>query len=125
MFKRISMIQGPNVDPEVIEQVQARTDDKGRISACVNSNHTREHVRTELRPHAPLASIARYRIVFDTAMEDSPAEMFRERPGESGSIQIAAVRGYLRTYPEFEIDKQIDYKLLISVTPDSYLKRIA
>jgi cephalosporin hydroxylase len=27
-------------------------------------------------------------------------------------------------HPEFEIDKQIDYKLLISVAPDGYLKRM-
>ena len=31
---------------------------------------------------------------------------------------------YLRTHSEFEIDKRIDHKLLISVAPDGYLKRV-
>jgi cephalosporin hydroxylase len=30
-----------------------------------------------------------------------------------------------KTDPEFEIDKDIDNKLLISVAPDGYLKRVA
>jgi cephalosporin hydroxylase len=34
------------------------------------------------------------------------------------------VHKYLKTHPEFEIDKQIDHKLLISVAPDGYLRRV-
>ena len=30
-----------------------------------------------------------------------------------------------KTDPEFEIDKDIDNKLLISVAPDGYLRRVA
>jgi cephalosporin hydroxylase len=30
----------------------------------------------------------------------------------------------LKTHPEFEIDKRINHKLLISVAPDGYLKRV-
>jgi cephalosporin hydroxylase len=31
---------------------------------------------------------------------------------------------WLKSHPEFEIDKDIDNKLLISVAPDGYLKRV-
>ncbi len=31
---------------------------------------------------------------------------------------------YFKTHPEFEIDKQIDHKLLISVALDGYLRRV-
>jgi len=30
----------------------------------------------------------------------------------------------LKAHPEFEIDKEMDHKLLISVAPDGYLKRV-
>ena len=30
---------------------------------------------------------------------------------------------YLKTHPEFEIDKRIQHKLLITVAPDGYLRR--
>ncbi|WP_126457310.1 CmcI family methyltransferase [Sulfuriflexus mobilis] len=42
----------------------------------------------------------------------------------AGEQPQAAVWEYLKAQPEFEIDKQIDYKLLISVAPNGYLKRV-
>jgi cephalosporin hydroxylase len=32
---------------------------------------------------------------------------------------------FLKDHPEFEIDKAMDNKLLITVAPDGFLKRIA
>ena len=34
------------------------------------------------------------------------------------------IREYLKNHPEFEIDKSIQHKLLITVAPDGYLKRV-
>ena len=31
---------------------------------------------------------------------------------------------YLKTHPEFQIDADIHHKLLITVAPDGYLKRV-
>jgi cephalosporin hydroxylase len=33
------------------------------------------------------------------------------------------VREYLKTHPEFEIDRSIPHKLLITVAPDRYLRQ--
>jgi len=52
-----------------------------------------------------------------------PAEMFPDRLWGPGDNPKTAVWEYLKTHPEFEIDKQMDQKLLISVAPDGYLKR--
>jgi cephalosporin hydroxylase len=41
-----------------------------------------------------------------------------------GNNPKTAVWEYLKSHPEFEIDKQIDHKLLISVAPDGYLRRV-
>jgi cephalosporin hydroxylase len=49
--------------------------------------------------------------------------MFPDRPWGPGNNPGTAVREYLKTHPEFEIDKQIDHKLSISVAPDGFLKR--
>ena len=50
--------------------------------------------------------------------------MFTDRPWGPGNNPMTAVREYLKTHSEFEIDKLIDLKLLISVAPNGYLKRI-
>jgi cephalosporin hydroxylase len=57
-------------------------------------------------------------------VEDLPAGSFPDRPWDIGNNPKTAVHEWLKSYPEFEIDKDIDNNLLISVAPDGYLKRI-
>lgn len=123
MFKRISLIQGSSIAPEVIEQVRAKAAGKRRVLVCLDSNHTHDHVLAELQAYAPLTSVGSYCVVFDTIVEDMPAGMFPDRLWGPGNNPKTAVRKYLKTHPEFESDKQIDHKLLISVAPEGYLKR--
>lgn len=124
MASRIQMIQGSSIAPEIIEQVKTITADYSRILVCLDSNHTHEHVLAELEAYAPLTSVGSYCIVLDTIVEDLPADMFPDRPWGPGDNPKTAVWEYLKTHTEFEIDKSIQHKLLITVAPDGYLKRI-
>jgi cephalosporin hydroxylase len=121
MSARIQMIQGSSIAPEVIEQVKAVAKNYQRVLVCLDSNHTHEHVLAELKAYAPLTSIGSYCVVFDTIVEDMPNAMFPDRPWGPGNNPKTAVWEYLKTHPEFEIDKSINHKLLISVAPDGYL----
>jgi cephalosporin hydroxylase len=124
MARRITMIQGSSVAPEIVAEVRARAAQSTRVLVCLDSNHTHDHVLAELEGYAPLTSVGSYCVVFDTVIEDMPAEMFPDRPWGPGNNPKTAVREYLRRHPQFEIDKEIDHKLLISVAPDGYLKRV-
>lgn len=125
MASRIQMIQGSSIAPEVIAQVQQIAEAYSRILVCLDSNHTHDHVLAELNAYAPLTSIGSYCVVFDTIVEDLPVDMFPDRPWGPGNNPKTAVWEYLKTHPEFEMDKSIQHKLLITVAPDGYLKRIA
>ena len=98
------------------------TDGHQRILVCLDANHTHEHVRAELEAYAPLVTPGSYCVVFDTLIEDMPTNMFPNRPW--GPAKTPRPPCYLKTHPEFEFDKQIDHKLLISVAPDGYLRRV-
>ncbi len=124
LFKHITMFEGSSIDPVMIAKVHKFARGKDRILVCLDSNHTHNHVLAELNAYAPLVSVGSYCVVFDTIVEDMPAEMFPDRPWGPGNNPKTAVREYLKTHPEFEIDKQMDHKLLISVAPDGYLRRI-
>jgi len=124
MASRIQMIQGSSIAPEVIKQVHTIADDYETILVCLDSNHTHEHVLAELEAYAPLTSIGSYCVVFDTVIEDLPDNMFPERPWGVGDNPKTAVWEYLRKHSEFEIEKSIQHKLLITVAPDGYLKRV-
>jgi cephalosporin hydroxylase len=125
MFKRITMIQGSSIDPVVVEKVKGFAKDKRRILVVLDSNHTHDHVLEELKAYAPLVSLNSYIVVFDTIVEYLPADYLpgHKRPWGIGDNPLTAVRQFLSTNDDFEIDKSINNKLLISVAPDGYLKR--
>lgn len=123
MASRIQMIQGSSIAPEIIEQVKQLASGYNRILVCLDSNHTHEHVLAELKAYAPLTSVDSYCVVFDTIVEDLPENMFPDRPWGPGDNPKTAVWEYLKDHPEFEIDKGMENKLLITVAPDGYLRR--
>ena len=74
--------------------------------------------------YASLVSIGSYCCVFDTLIEDMPEGSFPNRPWDKGNNPKTAVWEFLKTNDNFAIDKEIQNKLLITVAPDGYLRRI-
>ena len=124
MANRIEMIQGSSIAPDIIKQVRDRAHQAKRILICLDSNHTHDHALAELEAYAPLTSVGSYCIVFDTIIEDLPEGSFPDRPWNKGKNPKTAVWEYIKKHPEFVIDKSIDNKIIISVAPDGFLKRI-
>lgn len=125
MASRIQMIQGSSVAPDIVDQVKQIASGYNRIMVFLDSNHTHDHVLAELEAYAPLTSVGSYCVVFDTVVEDMPKEMFLDRPWGPSDNPKTAVWKYLEMHKEFEIDKSIQHKLLITVAPDGYLKRVS
>ena len=94
-----------------------------KVMVIFDSNHTHEHVLKELEAYALLASVESYCVVFDTLIEDMPSDMFPDRPWGVGNNPKTAVWEFLKNHDNFEIDKNIQNKLLITVAPDGFLKR--
>ena len=121
----ISMVEGSSVGQNVIDEVHQLAAGHETVMVFMDSNHTHEHVLGELNAYAHLVTKGSYCVVFDTFVEDMPPKYFPDRPWDKGDSPKTAVREYLKSHSEFEIDKSIDNKLLISVAPDGYLLRIA
>ena len=125
MSNRIDMIQGSSVAIDIIEKVYEYAKNYKRILVSLDSNHTHEHVLSELQAYAPLTSKDSYCVVFDTLIEDMLGDAYPDRSWGKGDNPKTAVWEYLKTHPEFEINKSIHEKLLITVAPDGYLKRVS
>jgi len=121
---KIQMIQGSSIDLAVVSQVHDYASRHEKILVLLDSMHTHDHVLAELEAYAPLTSPGSYCIVFDTVIEDLPTGTFPDRPWGKGNNPKTAVWEYLNTHPEFEIDKSIQHKLMITVAPDGYLQRL-
>jgi cephalosporin hydroxylase len=106
----------------VVEQVRRVVTGRKKTMVLLDSNHTHEHVLQELRWYAPLVSKDCYLVVFDTLLDDMPADLIRDRPWGPGNNPKTALREYLRGTDRFEVDRDIDAKLLISAAPEGYLR---
>jgi cephalosporin hydroxylase len=121
----IHMIEGSSISLEIVKQVRDYSKNYNCILVCLDSNHTHDHVLKELQAYAPLVSIGSYCVVFDTIIEDMPPENTINRDWGPGNNPKTAVLKYLETNPNFQIDNKIHQKLLITVAPEGYIRRIA
>lgn len=124
MAGRIDMIQGSAIDDTLAQEVADRARSVETVLVVLDSNHTHAHVKRELELYAPLVTAGSYCVVFDTVVEDMPPGSFPDRPWDIGDNPKTALHEFLETNDHFEIDAAIHEKLLITVAPDGYLKRV-
>lgn len=124
LARRVRMLQGSSVAPDIVAQVRKLAAGRKRVLVCLDSNHTHDHVLAELQAYAPLVTVGSYCIVFDTVIEELPAELAFDRPWGPENNPRTAVWEYLRTHDEFHSDRSIESKLLITVAREGYLKRL-
>ncbi len=125
LFRRISTIEGSSIDQLVIDQVVSTAQGKKNVMVFLDSNHTHAHVLAELRAYAHLTSIGSYCVVFDTVIDDLPSDVHKDRPWGPNDNPKTAVHEFLSRNPNFVSEESIDRKLLISVAPEGYLRRIS
>ncbi len=121
LSKRISMIEGSSVDPAVVAQVQQQALGK-TVLVMLDSNHTHEHVLSELQAYSSLVRAGSYVMVFDTGIEDFAIGYFPGRTWGKGNSPKSAVDAFLRSNDRFVVDREIDDKLIISAARGGYLK---
>ncbi len=136
LYPRLTLIEGSAINQDIIEKVTGEIKDGERIMVFLDSNHTHEHVLAELEAYAPLVSKGSYCVVFDGIVEDLPKGFIKDRPWDKGNNPKTAVWEYLEKLNQetikgregdplkYIIDKSIEDKLQITVSPDGYLKRI-
>lgn len=121
---RIGMIQGSSIRPEIVAQVHKLAAGYDRVLVILDSNHTHAHVLAELDAYAQLVSRGSYCVVFDTVIEDLPAGIYPDRPWDVGDNPKTAVREFLSRNHDFEVDENMEAKLLITVAPGGFLRRV-
>jgi len=122
LMKRITLLEGSSVAPEVLARVEELAQGRAPILVILDSNHTHDHVLAELRLYSRFVSKGSYLVVFDTVVEDMPAESFHDRPWGPGNSPKTAVRAFLRECDRFRVDDEMDNKTIISVAPEGYLR---
>jgi len=124
MSKRIKMIEGSSTDEKVIKEVERIVKKHKKILVCLDSLHTYNHVLRELNLYSKFVNKGSYLVVFDTIIEYFPKGSFKNRPWDKGNNPATAVKTFLEKNKNFILDKDIENKLLITVAPGGFLKKI-
>lgn len=124
MSKRIILIQGSSTSDTTVNSVKSIVKGYKNILVCLDSNHTHDHVYRELKVYSEFVTLNSYMVVFDTIIEHLPKDQYIDRPWDVGDNPMTALQLFLEEDFRYEIDHEVDNKILISVAPSGYLKRV-
>jgi cephalosporin hydroxylase len=122
-FDRVSLIEGDSTSLETHSAVQQWLNGRRADIIVLDSNHTHQHVLAELELFAPYLRDGGYFVLPDTVIEFFPEGYFSDRPWDRGNNPLTAVREFLSTHEEFELDAGISSKAAISESPFGYLRK--
>jgi cephalosporin hydroxylase len=123
---RITLIQGSSIAPETIDRVKAEIPADATVMVLLDSDHSRDHVLAELRAYAPLVSLGHYLICADTILgfltpDQTPVN--RSKVLYPGDEPLSALRTFLAEDGRFEMDSEINGKLILASSPSGYVRR--
>ena len=120
----IELIEGSSTDQNVINKINNLCPSSHSTMVFLDSDHTEEHVLRELFLYSKFVTKGSYLIVFDTSIEFFKDINYERKKWSVGNNPRTAISKFLENNNDFEIDKSIDDKLLISVAKEGYLKRM-
>ncbi|WP_319543671.1 CmcI family methyltransferase [uncultured Pseudodesulfovibrio sp.] len=122
--KRVDLIQGSSIDDSIVTQVRTMADKCEKVMVILDSNHTHEHVLAELEAYAPMVTKGQFLIVADTSVDFFEPLDDRPRPWGQGDNPKTAMDSYLKTTDRFERDAFYNDKLIMTSSPEGYLRCI-
>jgi len=122
LAKRIEMLEGSSTDPRVVERVRAAAAGSASVMVVLDSNHTHDHVLAELHAYSSLVTRGSYLVVCDTIIEEMPADFSVGRPWGVGNNPRTALARFLEENDRFQVDAEIEGKLVLTVAPSGYLR---
>lgn len=120
----ITVYEGSSVDSMIVRKVKSQISPTDIVMVFLDSNHTHDHVMQELNSYSNLVSVGSYLVVFDTHVEDMPESyVWKDRPWGKGNNPKTAVHEWIKDNDNFEIDHDIENKIMLTSAPDGFLYR--
>ena len=124
IYLRIRIFDGLSVETKIASVIAEKAAKCERLMMILEIHHTHKHVLGELSLYATHVSVGSHYVEFDTVIEDLDCVEFVGRPWGKGNNPKTAVAEFMKTNSDFVVDYSIDEKLLLSVAPGAYSKRV-
>jgi len=122
--ERLELIEASSIDPDTVARVAGIVGDCRDVMVILDSHHTHDHVLAELKAYAPFAGAGHYLIGADTTIERQPPSAVRPRPWGKGNNPATALAEFRQTTDRFEVDTEVENKLLVTCNPGGYLRAV-
>lgn len=118
----IDLIEGSSIEDKVVDQVKKIVSQHKRIMVVLDSNHTHEHVLSELEIYSKFVTKDCFLLVLDTVIDDLNIDP--DRPWGPGSSPKSAVKEYmLKISGDFINEQSYENRALLSVAPNGYWRK--
>ncbi|MBL9140426.1 MAG: class I SAM-dependent methyltransferase [Phycisphaerae bacterium] len=118
--KRMELIEGSSLATETFDRVKDIVRG-GKTMVILDSNHTHDHVLQELELYGPLVGKGQYLLCCDTIVEYADAPATRTREWCKGNSPATAAKAYTARHPRFQVDQELENRLLLTCHPGGYL----
>ncbi len=129
LSERIALIEGSSIDPAIVEKVRASIAPGETVLVLLDSNHTKDHVLSELQAYGPLVSVGSYIVATDGVMEMVVGGP-RTNPDWNWNNPRQAALAFVAEDPRFKIEEpdwlfnEGAVRDRVTYWPDAFVKRI-
>jgi cephalosporin hydroxylase len=125
MAKRVHLVEGSSTDPEIVAEVRKQIPGDASVMVVLDSDHSRDHVLTELRGYGPMVTEGCYLVVADTRLgrlDPGQTPRNRSKVWLKGDDPLSALETYLRETDRFEVDPVVNGQQCLGSSPGGYLR---
>ena len=130
LSRRIQLIEGSSIAPDVLEPVGAAIRPGDTVLVLLDSDHSYAHVLAELKAYAGFVSEGSYIVATDGCMRDL-AEVPRGRAEWRDNNPARAAEEFAASHPEFRLEQppwefnESELRQNVTHWPSAWLKRIS
>lgn len=130
MYKNIKMYQGSSIDKEIFLKVKNNISKKDKVLVILDSNHSTEHVLSELNLYSKLVTKNSYLVACD-GIQKAMHKAARSKPNWFTNNPLTAIKEFINKNKNFKIVNQ-DFtfneskisKNYVTYWPNAYLKKL-
>lgn len=113
----VEYVNGSSIDPEIVKAVKANIGQAENVLVILDSDHSQDHVLSELQAYKDLVPVGGYLIVEDTFLNGHPSH------ADYGPGPMEAVDEFLAGNDDFVIDRTKEC-LLFTLNRRGFLRRV-
>jgi cephalosporin hydroxylase len=129
LSKYITLVEGSSIDERTVEQVRHQVQEGDQVLGVLDSNHTKDHVLSELRAYSPMVTPGSYIVACDGIMGKligaprSQADWGWNNPREAVLEFLMDSSDFVLEEPEFPFNEGC-IRERVTYWPDAFLRRV-